>query len=151
LPDPPKRLGYRCVAPVDSIAAMKVVVFSHDADVRAQMRDAIGPRPAPDAPEAEIIEVATQPALFRLLDERGADVMVLDGEAQPSGGMGICRQAKDEIFDCPPVLLIIGRVDDGWLATWSRADAVVSHPIDPVALAEALAGLMRGRALPSAH
>jgi DNA-binding response OmpR family regulator len=130
---------------------MKVVVFSHDADVRAQMRDAIGPRPAPDAPEAEIIEVATQPALFRLLDERGADVMVLDGEAQPSGGMGICRQAKDEIFDCPPVLLIIGRVDDGWLATWSRADAVVSHPIDPVALAEALAGLMRGRALPSAH
>jgi DNA-binding response OmpR family regulator len=134
---------------------MKVVVFSHDADVRAQMRDAIGPRPAPDAPEAEIIEVATQPALFRLLDARGADVMVLDGEAQPAGGMGICRQAKDEIFDCPPVLLVIGRVDDGWLATWSRADAVVSHPIDPVALAEALAGLMRGRsgdhALPSAH
>ena len=134
---------------------MKVVVFSHDADVRAQMRDAIGPRPAPDAPEAEIIEVATQPALFRLLDAHGADVMVLDGEAQPAGGMGICRQAKDEIFDCPPVLLVIGRRDDGWLATWSRADAVVSHPIDPVALAEAVAGLMRGRstdrALPSAH
>jgi DNA-binding response OmpR family regulator len=134
---------------------MKVVVFSHDADVRAQMRNAIGPRPAPDAPEAEIIEVATEPALFRLLDARGADVMVLDGEAQPAGGMGICRQAKDEIFDCPPVLLVIGRRDDGWLATWSRADAVVSHPIDPVALAEAAARLMRGRsgdhALPSAH
>jgi hypothetical protein len=44
------------------------------------------------------------------------------------------------------VLLIIGRADDGWLATWSRADAVVSHPIDPAALAEALAGLMRQRA-----
>jgi DNA-binding response OmpR family regulator len=137
---------------------MKVVVFSHDADVRAQMRDAIGTRPAPDAPEAEIIEVATEPALFRLLDSRGADVMVLDGEAQPAGGMGICRQAKDEIFDCPPVLLVIGRADDGWLATWSRADAVVSHPIDPVALAETLAALMRGRAdghalpsAPSAH
>src|SRR5215469_10641379 len=125
---------------------MKVVVFSHDADVRAQMRLAIGPRPAPDVPEAEIIEVATAPALFRLLDAGGVDVMVLDGEAQPAGGMGICRQAKDEIFECPPVLLIIGRRDDGWLATWSRADAVVSHPIDPAALDEALAGLMRGRA-----
>ena len=45
--------------------------------------------------------------------------MVLDGEAQPAGGMGVCRQAKDEIHDCPPVLLIIGRPDDGWLATWS--------------------------------
>jgi DNA-binding response OmpR family regulator len=134
---------------------MKVVVFSHDADVRAQVREAIGRRPAPDVPEAEVIEIATQPALFRLLDAGGAEVMVLDGEAQPSGGMGICRQAKDEIYDCPPVLLIIGRQDDGWLATWSRAEAVVSHPIDPVALAGALAGLMReraaGQALQSPH
>jgi ABC-type amino acid transport substrate-binding protein len=62
---------------------MKVVVYSHDADVRAQVRLAIGRRPAMDVPEAEIIEVATQPALFRLLDAGGADVMVLDGEAQP--------------------------------------------------------------------
>ena len=95
------------------------------------MRLAIGRRPAPDVPEAEIIEVATHPALIRLLDAGGADVMVLDGEAQPAGGMGVCRQAKDEVYNCPPVLLIIGRADDGWLATWSRADAVVSHPIDP--------------------
>src|SRR5712691_6246057 len=125
---------------------MKVVVYSHDADVRSRIRLAIGRRPAPDVPEAEVIEVATQPALIRLLDRGGADVMVLDGEAQPAGGMGICRQAKDEVYHCPPVLLIIGRPDDGWLATWSRADAVVSHPIDPKALAQALAGLIRKRA-----
>ena len=29
---------------------------------------AIGRRPAPDVPEAEVIEVATGPALIRLLD-----------------------------------------------------------------------------------
>jgi CheY-like chemotaxis protein len=125
---------------------MRVVVYSHDADTRARVRLAIGRRPAPDVPDAEIIEVATHPALVRLLDRGGADVMVLDGEAQPAGGIGICRQAKDEIFDCPPALVIIGRPDDGWLATWSGAEAVVSHPIDPVALAQALAGLMRQRA-----
>ncbi len=125
---------------------MKVLVYSHDADVRAQVRLAIGRRPAMDVPEAEIIEVATEPALWRLLDAGRVDVMVLDGEAQPAGGMGVCRQAKDEIYNCPPVLLIIGRRDDGWLATWSRADAVISHPIDPVMLAQALAGLMRERA-----
>ena len=125
---------------------MKVVVYSHDADTRARVRLAIGRRPAPDVPEAEIIEVATEPALFRLLDAGGAEVMVLDGEAQPAGGMGICRQAKDEIHDCPPALLIIGRRDDGWLATWSGADAVTSHPIDPQALAGELAGLMRRQA-----
>jgi DNA-binding response OmpR family regulator len=125
---------------------MKVVVYSHDADVRARIKLAIGRRPAADVAEAEVIEVATHAALLRLLDAGGADVMVLDGEAQPAGGMGVCRQAKDEVYDCPPVLLIIGRPDDGWLATWSRADAVVSHPIDPAALAQALAGLMRQRA-----
>ncbi len=126
---------------------MKVVVYSHDADTRARVRLAIGRRPAPDVPEAEVVEVATHPALIRLLDEGGADVMVLDGEAQPSGGMGVCRQAKDEVYNCPPALLIVGRADDGWLATWSGAEAVVSHPIEPSALAEALAGLMRQRAL----
>src|ERR1700689_165677 len=139
----PPRLRRRA----DSMPVMKVVVYSHDADVRAQVKLAIGRRPAMDVPDAEIIEVATQPALFRLLDAGGADVMVLDGEAQPAGGMGVCRQAKDEIYNCPPVLLVIGRVDDGWLATWSRADAVVSHPIDPIVLAQALAGLMRQRAV----
>jgi DNA-binding response OmpR family regulator len=125
---------------------MKVVVYSHDADTRARVRLAIGRRPAPDVPEAEIIDVATEPMLFRLLDEGGVDIMILDGEAQPAGGMGVCRQAKDEIFNCPPVLLIIGRPDDGWLATWSRADAVVSHPIDPIDLARELATLMRQQA-----
>ena len=125
---------------------MKVVVYSHDADTRAEMKLAIGRRPAPDVPEAEIVEVATAPALFRLLDAGSVDVMVLDGEAQPAGGMGISRQAKDETYNCPPVLLIIARADDRWLATWSRADAVVSHPIDPVALARELAALMRSRA-----
>src|SRR5579875_698753 len=64
---------------------MKVLVYSHDADVRAQVRLAIGRRPAMDVPEAEIIEVATEPALWRLLDAGRVDVMVLDGEAQPAG------------------------------------------------------------------
>ncbi|HEY5395978.1 MAG TPA: hypothetical protein VIL16_11335 [Trebonia sp.] len=132
--------------------SMKVVVYSHDADTRAEMKLAIGARPAPDVPEAEIVEVATAPALFRLLDAGGIDVMVLDGEAQPAGGMGVSRQAKDEIYNCPPALLVIGRADDRWLATWSRAEAVISHPIDPVALAKEVAALMRSRAgsLPSA-
>ena len=125
---------------------MKVVVYSHDAATRASVRLAIGRRPAPDVPEAEVTEVATEPMLWRVLDAGKVDVMILDGEAQPAGGMGVCRQAKDEIHNCPPVLLIIGRADDGWLATWSRADAVISHPIDPIELARALAGLMRQRA-----
>ncbi|MBC6465376.1 response regulator transcription factor [Actinomadura alba] len=125
---------------------MKVLVYSDDANTRAQVRMAIGRRPAADLPQVEYVECATQPALMSLLDEGDIDVAVLDGEAQPSGGLGICRQAKDEIYDCPPVLVMIARRDDGWLATWSRADAVVGRPLDPMALAAAVADLMRQRA-----
>lgn len=124
---------------------MKVLVYSDDANTRAQIRLAIGRRPAADLPKVEFVECATQPAAVDRLDQGDIDVLVADGEAQPAGGLGVCRQAKDEVYDCPPVLAIIGRRDDGWLATWSRADAVVSLPLDPMAVANALAGLMRRR------
>ena len=66
------------------------------------------------------------------------------------GGMGMCRQIKDEVFQCPPVLLLIGRPQDAWLATWSRADAAVTLPVDPVEFAAALASLLRSKRASSA-
>jgi DNA-binding response OmpR family regulator len=79
------------------------------------------------------------------VDRGGIDVIVLDGEAVPAGGMGIARQLKDEVYKCPPVLVLIGRPQDAWLANWSRADAAVPHPLDPIEVADAVAGLMRRR------
>ncbi|GAB2860389.1 hypothetical protein GCM10022221_69940 [Actinocorallia aurea] len=125
---------------------VKVLVYSDDAATREQIRLAIGRRPAADLPPVEYVECATQPAVVRLLDAGGIDLAVLDGEAQPAGGLGVCRQAKDEVYDCPPVLAVIARRDDGWLATWSRADAVVTQPLDPFAVAKSAAQLLRRRA-----
>jgi DNA-binding response OmpR family regulator len=128
---------------------MKILVYSDDVNTRAAVRLALGRRPAPELPRVEIREVATPAAVIAAMDAGGIDVAVLDGEAVPAGGMGVCRQLKDEIFRCPPILVLIGRPQDGWLATWSRADAVVSHPLDPIAVAEAVASLMRRRLLPT--
>ncbi|MDP4962051.1 MAG: hypothetical protein NWR02_10840, partial [Mycobacterium sp.] len=44
---------------------------------------------------------------------------------------------------CPPVLVLTGRADDAWLANWSRAEAAVPHPIDPIRLGDAVVGLLR--------
>jgi DNA-binding response OmpR family regulator len=126
-------------------ATATVLVYSDDATTREQVRLAAGRRPAPDAPLVEFVECATPPAVLRELDEGGIDVVVLDGEAVPMGGMGLCRQIKDEVFRCPPVLLLIGRPQDAWLATWSRADAAVTLPVEPVELAGALASLLRDK------
>ncbi|CAM5231438.1 Response regulatory domain-containing protein OS=Streptomyces alboniger OX=132473 GN=CP975_09455 PE=4 SV=1 [Streptomyces alboniger] len=120
-----------------------VLVYSDNASTREQVRLATGRRPAADVPEVEFIECATLPAVLKELDAGGVDVCVLDGEAQPAGGMGVCRQIKDEIFRAPPVLLLIGRPQDAWLATWSRAEAAVTLPVEPVEFADALAALLR--------
>jgi DNA-binding response OmpR family regulator len=127
-----------------------VLVYSDDSNTRAQVRLATGRRPAPDVPLVEFIECATPAAVIKELDKGGIDVCVLDGEAVPLGGMGVCRQIKDEIFNCPPALVLIGRPQDAWLATWSRADAAVTLPVDPVEFAASLASLLRRRNLQSA-
>jgi DNA-binding response OmpR family regulator len=126
-------------------ATMTVLVYSDDVNTREQVKLAVGRRPAAELPRVEFLECATQPAVLAALDKGGVDVCVLDGEAVPAGGLGLCRQLKDEIYQCPPVLVLLGRPQDGWLATWSRADAVVSHPLDPLQVADAVASLMRQR------
>lgn len=125
--------------------SLKVMVYSDDASVRAQVLAALGTRVAPELPKLEFVEVATQPVVVRSLDKGGFDLAILDGEAHPAGGLGICRQVKDEVFNAPPVIVLTGRAADAWLATWSRADGVVPQPIDPVVLAETVATLLRQR------
>ena len=132
-------------------STMTVLVYSDDRTTREKVRLAVGRRPAADLPRVEFLECATAPAVLEALEAGGVGEVVLDGEAAPVGGLGLARQIKDEIYRCPPVLVLIGRPQDAWLATWSRAEAAVPHPLDPVAVATAVADLMRRRlsALPA--
>lgn len=123
----------------------RVLVYSDDRDVRTSVITALGARPHPDLPTFEFVECATEPVVWQHLDDRRdrPDLVILDGESTPAGGLGVARQVKDEIFQAPPVLVLTGRPQDAWLATWSRADAAVSHPIDPLRLAEVVIDLAR--------
>ncbi len=123
---------------------LTILLYSSDRNTRENVRLAIGRKVASDLPPVRVVEVATQPAVLTSMDAGGIDLAVLDGEAVP-GGMGLCRQLKDEIVRCPPILVLTGRADDAWLATWSRADGVVPHPVDPIRLPAVVAGLLRPR------
>ena len=122
---------------------LRVLVYSDDVNVRQQVILALGRRPHPDLPELEYVEVATEPVVIQQMDSGRIDLAILDGEAVPAGGMGIARQLKDEIYRCPPILVLTGRPQDAWLATWSRADGAVPHPIDPLQLGETVLRLLR--------
>ena len=132
----------------DAPGALTVLLYSSNRRTREDVRLALGRRVARDLPPVRVEEVATQPAVLTAMDRGGVDLAILDGEAVP-GGMGLCRQLKDEIRRCPPLLVLTGRPDDAWLATWSRADGVVGHPIDPVRLPAVVAQLLRDATSPA--
>lgn len=124
---------------------LRVLVYSDDVTTREAVRLGVGKRPARDVRIGEWTECATAPAVIEQVDAGGFDLLILDGEAVPYGGLGLCRQLKNEIYECPPILVLTGRVQDGWLASWSNADGVVPHPLDPIALAHGVAEVVRGQ------
>jgi response regulator RpfG family c-di-GMP phosphodiesterase len=128
-----------------------IVLYSDDVTVREAVIGALGSRVAPDMAEHVIHQFATGAALRLFVDakkpgnETPIDLFILDGESVPEGGIGMARQLKDEVFNCPPVMVITGRKEDAWLAAWSRAEANVLHPVDPFTLSHTVAELLRAR------
>lgn len=121
-----------------------IALYSDDSSVRQAVIAALGKRLDKNLPQHEVKEFATADALRLYVEnKKQVDLFILDGEAVPEGGMSVARQLKDEVFNCPPVLLIIGRVHDAWLATWSKAEDWLSHPIDPFTMAEKSAALLK--------
>lgn len=123
-----------------------VLVFSSRPEVRAAVRTALGRFPAPDVGPLTYLECSTGAEVVAAVDAGDVDLCVLDGEAQPTGGMGISRQLKNEIADCPALVVLIARQVDRWLAHWSLADATLSYPIDPLTAPDVVATLLRDRA-----
>jgi DNA-binding response OmpR family regulator len=124
---------------------VKVLVYSDDRNIRARVTMALGIRPDETLPPLDFVECATQPAALVQLDTGLIDLAILDGEAVPSGGIGLCRQLKAEVFQAPPVLVLMGRPQDAWLATWAGADAVIAHPVNPFELTETTVALLHSR------
>ena len=121
----------------------RILLYSDHPETREAVLLGVSSRAARDLPRIEWVEVATPPVVLSRVAAERFDLLVLDGEAGKAGGMGLCRQIKNEIFEAPPVLLLTGRAADAWLASWSEADAVVSHPLDPIVVSGAVADLVR--------
>jgi DNA-binding response OmpR family regulator len=102
---------------------LKIALYSDDSSVRASVITAKALRMAVDSGE-------------------NFDLFILDGEAVPEGGLGVAKQLKDEVFNCGVVIVLVARSADAWLAGWSRAEGVITHPIDPFTLAKSVAEIL---------
>lgn len=123
-----------------------VLVFSQRDQVRADVRTAMGRRLPDGLGRLDYVECTDIETVLRLVDAGGVDIAIFDGEAQPTGGMGLSRQLKYEITNCPSVCVLLARADDRWLATWSLADATLVYPLDALTAGDTIAGLVRARA-----
>ena len=121
-----------------------VLLYSDDSAVRDRIRLAIGVRPAADL-KVEFVDAATWEDCRNLLDKYEIDLMVLDGEATPAGGLGIARQVKDEYATPPPVCVMIARAADRWLAAYAQVDQTLIAPLDPVTTGQTIAAMLRAR------
>ena len=132
-----------------SLHRVSILLYSDDITTRDAVRAAVGRRPAKDVEVVRWHECATADAVISSVEADRYDILVLDGEAAKVGGLGLTRQLKNEIYDCPPIIVLTGRPQDSWLAAWSLADLAVPHPLDPIALTSAVATLARA-AVPTA-
>jgi len=121
-----------------------VLLYSDDIAVRDRIRLAIGTRPAADL-AIEFVDASTWEECRILLDTYEIDLMVLDGEASPAGGLGIARQTKDEYRDPPPTCVVIARAADRWLAAFAQVDGTLLYPLDPVTTGQTIAAMLRAR------
>jgi DNA-binding response OmpR family regulator len=123
-----------------------VLLYSDDPQVRDRMRLAIGSRPAADL-SVTFVDASTSDEVIRLVDDTEIDLLVLDGEAAPTGGLGIARQLKDEVDDCPPRCVVIARAADRWLAAYAQVEGTLVYPLDPIETARTVVALLRARAV----
>jgi DNA-binding response OmpR family regulator len=129
-----------------STSSIAVLVYSQQPEVRAEVRNAVGRRAAGDLGRIEWVECVSYSQVRDQLDSGDIALAILDGDAQPTGGVGLARQFKNEITDCPPIIVLLLRPQDKWLANWAQADATLIRPIDPVSAAAVVGETLRAHA-----
>jgi DNA-binding response OmpR family regulator len=130
----------------NTAAPASVLVYSHRPEVREAVRTAVGRRPAADVGPLTYVECATGDEVMAAVDGGSIDLCILDGEAQPTGGLALSRQLDQEVADRPAVCVLIARQADRWLAHWSMADGTLPLPIDPLTAPGVVADLLRAQA-----
>ncbi|HLU44284.1 MAG TPA: hypothetical protein VKZ67_04580 [Natronosporangium sp.] len=119
-----------------------VLLYSDRPETRDQMRFAIGTHPAPGL-TLRFVDASSYRECLSIVDNYEVDLLILDGEAQPAGGIGVARQLRDERDDCPLICLVVARPADRWLAAYAEADATLVHPLDPVTTGQTIAALLQ--------
>ncbi len=101
-----------------------------------------------ESPELEILDASSGPEVFALLQEHDVDLAILDLQIGSMGAMAICLDLRhEESYGANvhvPVLMLLDRRPDVFLARRSGAEGFVVKPLDPQRVRRAVRALLRG-------
>ena len=133
---PPGRPGYpRCVP--------EVLIASDAKGVRDEVHAVLSGRP-----DILVREVASGPAVLPAAVASAPDLVVLDSQMGTMGGVATCLELRLEEsagrLPHVPVLLLLDRRADVFLARRADAEGWVLKPLDPIRLRRAVSALLEG-------
>ncbi len=120
----------------------EVLIASDAAGVRDQVRAAL------TDPATVVREVTRGAHVLPAVQEKAPDLVVLDLQIGKMGGMAACLELRLEEgagrLPHVPVLMLLDRRADVFLARRSNADGWVVKPLDPIRLGRAIRSLLAG-------
>lgn len=125
--------------------SVKVLVFSDDVDKRRAVIEGVGTKPGALLPEIEWLEVATAQGVVDAMENGEFALLVIDGEAQKEGGPSVARKLEGLHEDMPPIIMLVARQQDEWIASWAGAAKTVPLPVDPISIQDAVRDVLSGR------
>lgn len=119
-----------------------IIVASDAPSVRAEVAAVAA------GPGVEVIEATSGPEALAMVAEEAPDLLVVDLQMGSMGGMAVCLELRLEASygQLPhiPVLMLLDRRPDVFLARRSGAEGWVVKPLDPIRLRRAVATLLHG-------
>jgi CheY-like chemotaxis protein len=101
-----------------------------------------------ETPATDIWEVASGPETLAAVAEEPPDLVIVDLQMGSMGGMAVCLELRLEASygNLPhvPVLMLLDRRPDVFLAKRSGAEGWLVKPLDPLRLRQATAALLEG-------
>jgi DNA-binding response OmpR family regulator len=123
---------------------IKVLLVASDQRVRERLRLALE-RLEVTGEEVDFLEVSDGNQALTVAEASHPDLAVVEVGVTPYGAFGLARDIKAAPELSCPVIIVLERPQDEWLARWSGADAMVNRPIDPFQLATVARRLVEER------
>ena len=99
-------------------------------------------------PDVTVQAVRSGPEVMAFVTEEAPDLVIVDMQMGNMGGMAVCLELRLEesygSLDPVPVLMLLDRRPDVFMARRSGAEGWVVKPLDPIRLRRAITSLLDG-------